>query len=246
MNKNYRRSAGWKAAAGDKTRERMAGPRMRDKKEEQKKEEWEIALAEVDLPEPAEGGKIITFSLPVTEEKPVKPRVMKKAPETAAESTTKDFTAYNREDYAGLSDSPRRRAREAALLLLFSATSGGDWNTAENILQDTAVSGENRTFALDLAQTAYQELTENDQLLARYARDWDVERFSSVDRCILRLALAELRRENPEDHTIVINEAIELGKKFGSEESGAFINAMLDNIARQEFSVQNATPRTDI
>lgn len=228
------RKTGNNTGRGGRTAPRRPDERMREAEPPHKKAEWELALEEVDLPEPAPGGKIITFSLPVAEEKTPRPRAAKKADPEKACLTEADFAAFNKEDYAGLSELPRRRAREAALLLLFAATSGGGWETAGHILRDVGVSGENAEFALALAKAAHDELAENDRLLARYARDWDVERFSSVDRSVLRLALSELRHETAENRTIVINEAIELGKKFGSADSGPFVNAMLDNIARQE------------
>jgi N utilization substance protein B len=71
---------------------------------------------------------------------------------------------------------------------------------------------------------------EIDAIIERFSSHWKVHRMSSVDRNILRMAVFEIccRPEIP--HTVSINEAIDLGKKFGTEESGAFINGILDSL----------------
>lgn len=197
-------------------------------------DDWKSALDEVDLPQPAPGKKIITFSLPpLAAAEEVKPR--RRAKPKPAPPLPLDFTALNREDYAELSGAPRRRAREAALLLLFALSGGSDWQQAEGILADVGVGGENADFALELARQAQARQTASDQLLSRYARDWELERFSAVDRCVLRLAVPELLLAEGDERRIVINEAVELGKKFGSEDSGAFVNAILDSIYQQQL-----------
>ena len=72
-------------------------------------------------------------------------------------------------------------------------------------------------------------------MLNRHAREWTIDRFASVDRCILRMAISELLRDQGDNSSIIINEAIELAKKFGDENSGAFVNGILDNIRINEF-----------
>ena len=201
--------------------------------------------AEGHMPEPAPGRRVISFGLPAAAETPVvkkarKPRVQKAVDEyvEAAQGLSEaDFAAFNLEDYKDLSASPRRRSREAALLILYAACRGADmdetWSFGRRILADTGVDEDNAVFAMDLARNAYLQREECDRLLSAYAREWDVERFSSVDLSILRLATAELLTGRGPDPTVIINEGVELGKKFGSEESGAFINGMLDSIYNQ-------------
>jgi len=183
------------------------------------------------MPEPAPGKKVISFSLPEVEEPRRKP-ARKKAKEEPVTET--DFTAANEEDYKDLSASPRRRAREVSLMLLFAVAGGSTWELAETVLTDTGIQGENVTFASMLARNAYDRMAESDALLARYAKDWDVSRFSAVDRNILRLSIAELFAL-PEKYHIAINEAVELGKKFSSDESAAFVNGILDRICKEEI-----------
>ena len=185
------------------------------------------------MPEPAPGKKVISFTLPQAEP-PKKKTVRKPKLKEEAPAPHADFAAANQEDYKDLSPAPRRRAREVALMLLFAVAGGSTWELAETILEDTGVKGENIAFACLLARNAWEYVEKSDNLLAFYAKDWDVARFSAVDRNILRLAIAELFA-NKDLHNIIINEAVELGKKFSSEESGAFVNGILDRIYKCEI-----------
>ena len=123
------------------------------------------------MPEPAPGRRVISFSLPQAEEPPVKKRGRKpktqkaiddyesEAAAAADAATAAAFAAFNAEDYKDLSSSPRRRSREAALLLLFAATSGSDaeggWSFARNILRDAGLDCHAAVYAMELARQAY-------------------------------------------------------------------------------------------
>jgi len=198
-------------------------------------------------------GKTVTFTLstPLTEEEEAREKALieaklakEEAKVQAAAAKSKEealrlneelFLRLNAEDFAALSHTPRRRAREAALLLLFQVQAGGcDWQTASHVLEMAEVKGRNVEFALGLAKQAEAARERTDSLLADYAQEWDVERFSQVDLAILRLAVPELLAQGS-DSSIVINEAIELGKKFGSEDSGAFVNGILDHIRKDKL-----------
>jgi len=148
--------------------------------------------------------------------------------------TVADFLQLNKEDYATLSDKPRRRAREAALIMLYQVEQGEcPWHIAERVLDDVNVTGENAAFAADLARAAFDDKEKSDQLLSAYSREWSVDRFAPVDRVILHLAVSELQHDDGSNTAVIINEAIEMGKKFGDKESGPFINGILDNIKKQ-------------
>ena len=210
------------------------------------------------MPEPAPGRRVISFSLPQTEDPPVKKRGRKpktqkaiddyesEAAAAADAATAAAFAAFNAEDYKDLSSSPRRRSREAALLLLFAATSGSDaeggWSFARNILRDAGLDCHGAVYAMELARQAYDRREECDRLLAAYARDWSPDRFPAVDLAILRLALAELLTGGAAP-TVVINEAVELAKKFSAENSSAFVNGMLDNIYKYEIKEKQGEDR---
>jgi N utilization substance protein B len=84
-----------------------------------------------------------------------------------------------------------------------------------------------RTFANQLFEGAAHASAELDELIAKHAEHWRLERISAIDRAILRLALHEMRATDTPPK-VVINEAVELAKKFSSEEAGAFVNGILD------------------
>lgn len=130
----------------------------------------------------------------------------------------------------------RRRAREYALQALFQIdlagggpdeVFGGFWPGAAE--EDPDV----RQFAERLARGATARRDEFDGWIAAAAEHWKVERMAAVDRNVLRLALFELLDDDPIPAAVVIDEAVEIAKKFGGGESGAFINAILDSIRRR-------------
>ncbi len=91
-------------------------------------------------------------------------------------------------------------------------------------------SEEKRAFAKELLDGVHTHLDEINSLISRFSENWRLERMSLVDRNILRLASYEILCRPDIPGKVSINEAVEIGKKFGSEESGAFINGILDRI----------------
>jgi N utilization substance protein B len=87
-----------------------------------------------------------------------------------------------------------------------------------------------REFAVELVNGSYQHRAEIDALIRRFSEHWRLERMPTVDRNILRLAVFELLHRPDIPSKVSINEAVDLGKKFGSEDSGSFINGILDRI----------------
>jgi transcription antitermination protein NusB len=86
-----------------------------------------------------------------------------------------------------------------------------------------------RAFANKLFEGAAQDITALDAIIVKHADNWRFERLAAIDRAILRLAIHELNgKDTPAK--VVLNEAVELAKKFSSEESGAFVNGVLDAI----------------
>jgi N utilization substance protein B len=84
-----------------------------------------------------------------------------------------------------------------------------------------------RAFANQLFEGAAHDATNLDGLIAKHAANWRLDRISAIDRAILRLALHELRATDTPPK-IVINEAVDLAKKFSSEDAGGFVNGVLD------------------
>ena len=86
-----------------------------------------------------------------------------------------------------------------------------------------------RAFANQLFEGAAKDSAAADELIVQQAENWRLERLAVIDRAILRLAIYELRvAETP--RKVVLNEAVELAKKFSSEEAGSFVNGILDSI----------------
>ncbi|MDQ1410861.1 MAG: transcription antitermination protein NusB [Acidobacteriaceae bacterium] len=94
----------------------------------------------------------------------------------------------------------------------------------------TAKAADNtRAFANKLFEGAAQGADELDALIVQHAQNWRLERMAIIDRAVLRLAIYELRtKETPVK--VVLNEAVDLAKKFSSEDAGAFVNGILDAV----------------
>jgi N utilization substance protein B len=97
----------------------------------------------------------------------------------------------------------------------------------KNFWREAKAADSTREFANQLFEGAAREATELDELIVKHAENWKLERMAILDRAILRLAMHELRTSDTPPK-VVINEAVELAKKFSSEESGAFVNGILD------------------
>jgi N utilization substance protein B len=87
-------------------------------------------------------------------------------------------------------------------------------------------------YAKRLVEGTTEHLEELDELIREQAENWRLERMSAVDRNVLRLAVYELVYEPDVPKLVVLDEAIELAKRFGSEQSGRFVNGLLDGLLR--------------
>lgn len=131
----------------------------------------------------------------------------------------------------------RSHARECALQALYQVDlAGGEpidalAHAAKSGEGADPLEGEALAFAEELVRGVCKDRLELDALIEKHSHNWRVERMAKVDRNVLRLAVWELRHHGGAPRKVVLNEAIELAKKFGSEESGAFINGILDKLA---------------
>lgn len=91
-------------------------------------------------------------------------------------------------------------------------------------------SGKSRPFFLKLVKGVLDARSELDALIERFSRNWKINRMSCVDRNVMRIAVYELLYCDDIPPKVSINEAVDVGKKFGTEESGAFINGIMDSI----------------
>ena len=93
-----------------------------------------------------------------------------------------------------------------------------------------------RDFARQLVEAVANDKEAIDSIIARFSTNWKLHRISRVDRNILRMAIAEMTSIPDSPAPVVLNEAIEIGKKYGAENSGSFINGVLDRV--QSLSLQ--------
>lgn len=126
----------------------------------------------------------------------------------------------------------RRQARELAVQVLFHMEyNPGDLNASYQIICDSFELPKNiQAFSRHLVQGIWDKKKELDHLISNSSKNWRLGRMSHVDRNILRLALFEILHMEDIPPKVSIDEAVELGKKYGTNESGAFINGILDNI----------------
>ena len=128
----------------------------------------------------------------------------------------------------------RREAREMALRMLFQIDVGSHpvGEVVESSLDQSVLEGANREFAEQIVRGTWERREEVDAQLRRLTQDWALERQAAVDRNILRMTTYEIlfRPETPV--AAVINEAVELAKKYSTAESGRFVNGVLGALAR--------------
>ena len=87
-----------------------------------------------------------------------------------------------------------------------------------------------KSFFLTLVKGFLANRTEIDDLIGRFSRHWRIDRMSGVDRNVMRIAAYEMLYCEDIPPKVSINEAVDIGKKFGTEDSGAFINGIMDSI----------------
>src|SRR5215469_9869570 len=131
---------------------------------------------------------------------------------------------------------PRRKAREYALQMLFQ------WDiTHDAVEQIVATFFQNQPeessatvdFARELVTGTVEHVEEIDRLIQRHAEHWRLDRMATVDRNLLRLAVQEFLYDKQTPKTVVINEAIEIARRFSAQESPQFINGILDSIKKE-------------
>lgn len=173
--------------------------------------------------------------------------------------------------------SPRRAAREAALLVMFAIDSGRMEDAEEALVaferhlrDDEEVVGDlfgpgqgepspgfyahvrrqlseagQWPFACRLVRGAMSHLAAIDDLVGRCSLNWKLSRMARVDRNILRLAAYELAFEPDVPGRATLNEAIELAKRYGTEDSGKFVNGILDRIAQDLGRLEDRDPEAE-
>jgi transcription antitermination protein NusB len=129
----------------------------------------------------------------------------------------------------------RRRAREVAFRVAFQADVAGDaypfaWALRR---EEETLSPDQVELIEDLVKTLESQGAAIDERLRTAAEHWPLQRLAATDRAVLRVAIAELVARPGSPARVVIDEAIEIARRYGSAESGRFVNGVLDRAARE-------------
>ncbi len=134
----------------------------------------------------------------------------------------------------------RRKAREAALQVLYNLdiTGSGGCGTEDAMrarIVDTKDAFDPGGYGEELVEGVAGNMAAIDGLIERSSENWTIERMPVVDRNILRIAVFELCFAGDVPYKAVIDEAVELAKRYGSDESGPFVNGILDKVRKEKY-----------
>jgi N utilization substance protein B len=130
----------------------------------------------------------------------------------------------------------RTTGREAALQMLFALEASGMPPVERVVAQywrQTPGDPEGREYADQIVRGVASELEAVDEVIRKASTNWRLERMARVDRNVLRLGAWELLRSREVPRAVILDEAVELAKRFGSDESGSFVNGVLDRVAEE-------------
>jgi N utilization substance protein B len=127
----------------------------------------------------------------------------------------------------------RSSGREAALQMLFAMEAGGAGaeRAIASFWRETPGDPEGREYADEVVRGVAADLAAVDDAIRKASTNWRLERMARVDRNVLRLGAWELMRSAGVPRAVILDESVELAKRFGSEDSGAFVNGVLDRVA---------------
>jgi transcription antitermination factor NusB len=131
----------------------------------------------------------------------------------------------------------RTQAREAALQILYQfEMNPGPVREIMDLYWDNneAVTGDVKEYAEKLVEGTIEKVKDLDALITKAAQNWDLSRMAVIDRNILRFAVFELLYVDDVPPKVTINEAVNIAKRFSQEESGKFVNGVLDHINHSE------------
>ncbi len=133
-----------------------------------------------------------------------------------------------------------------AFKLLFQTDVGRNpWQQAmARMVEEEPLPEKSREFLEQLVKGTLQHLKEIDQLITQHSREWTLERMANTDRNILRMAIYEIKYIEDVPAGAAINEAVELAKRYGDENSGKFVNGILGQIVREMTSETCGVPES--
>lgn len=134
----------------------------------------------------------------------------------------------------------RTRAREIAVQYLYQLDlrRESELRDLDDFLETECKDRDARAFAKALIEGTHRRRVDIDAVLVRVARNWDLSRMAVIDRNILRMAIHEILHRHDIPPKVTINEAIELGKKFSTANSGSFINGILDRVRLDDLAAE--------
>jgi N utilization substance protein B len=139
----------------------------------------------------------------------------------------------------------RRKARGVALQALYEIDAAGHsaGEVTKRLLAGEKMLGENAGFVRDLVTGVVGNKEKIDQQIKNFASAWPLEQIPAIDRNILRLAIFEILIDNKVPIKVAINEAVELAKTFGSENSAKFINGVLGSVSALAIGNPSQAPK---
>ena len=140
---------------------------------------------------------------------------------------------------------PRTKARGTALQALYEIDVAGHAPgiVLTELLSDTDLDPELQEFTREIVSSIYPMFAKLDHFIAEHAPEWPLDQVAIVDRNILRIALWEFAVYRKTPLKVVINEAVELAKVYGSESTPRFVNGVLGSLAMRSEEIQNAINR---
>lgn len=128
----------------------------------------------------------------------------------------------------------RRASREIAMKLLYQLEIQKDDREEQirTVFEEYPLSNKDKQYIMDIIEGVAANLPKIDKLIETYSKGWKINRLSKVDLSILRLGIYEICCREDIPSIVSINEAVELAKKYSSQEAGAFVNGILGNVSK--------------
>ena len=136
----------------------------------------------------------------------------------------------------------RRKSRETAMQCLYKSAIREDMAglPSTEFWQEAGVTPEVQDFAQQIISEALSHRETIDELIQKYTLHWKIDRIAAVDLAILRMAISEMLFIPSTPSVVVIDEAVEIAKKYSTTESGAFVNGILDKIKQEIVDVRGS------
>ena len=133
----------------------------------------------------------------------------------------------------------RRQARELALQTLYAVEQGGDDEghvMLERLAEYNNSDPRVKKYACSLIDATLENRTKIDVMIQKHAANWDLKRMNAIDRNLMRMSIAELMVVNDVPFKVILDEAIEIAKVYGTDDSGKFVNGILDSVYYKEIN----------